>query len=138
MGRLDETLESVGYDNLIAGVYPPTEVFSVKLKAGQGVLERGSLLAVGANGMELISATTTGKANAVLAEPVDTGEPVAQDGEGIGTEEEGDAGTVMAVAYRTGHFNPNVLIVADGYEITAEDKEALRIAGILLSDAVEN
>ncbi len=28
------------------------------------------------------------------------------------------------------------LIVADGYEITAADKEALRVAGILISDAV--
>ena len=31
----------------------------------------------------------------------------------------------------------NKLIVADGYEITAADKEALRVAGILISDAVE-
>ena len=139
MARLDETLGCVGFDNLIHGLFPPAEVFSAQIAAGQGVLERGSLLAVGENGMELISSTTTGKANAVLAEPVDTGEPAAQgqDGEDTGTEGEGTAETVMAAAYRTGHFNSNVLIVAEDYEITAEDKEALRIAGILLSDAVE-
>ena len=68
-----------------------------------------------------ISSSTTGKANAVLAEAVDTG----------------NGSAVTGIAYRTGHFNANALIVADGYSITAADKEALRTAGILLSDAVE-
>lgn len=120
MARLDENLGAVGFDNLINGVNPPAEVFSVELAAKQGVLKRGTLLAKADGGMVKISADTTGKANAVLADDVDTGS--------------GDA--VFAVAYRTGHFNTNSLIVADGYEITAADKEALRAAGILLSDAV--
>lgn len=119
MARIDENLGSMSYDNLIAGVSPAAEVFHVKLKSGQGVLERGTLLATGADGMEKISSTTTGKANAVLADKVDTAEET------------------VAVAYRTGHFNTNSLIVADGYEITKADKEALRVAGILISDAVE-
>lgn len=122
--RLDETLGHVGPDNLIADMYPPTDVFSVKLKAGQGELQRGTLLAAGSDGsMVKISTTTTGKANAVLSDPVDTGDT------------EGEA--VPGIAYRTGHFNTNQLIVAEGYEITAADKEALRVAGILTSDAVE-
>lgn len=122
--RLDETLGHVGHDNLIADMYPPTDVFSVKLKAGQGELQRGTLLAAGADGsMEKISTATTGKANAVLSDPVDTGDA------------EGEA--VPGIAYRTGHFNTNRLIVAEGYEITAADREALRVAGILTSDAVE-
>lgn len=122
--RLDENLGYVSPDNLINGIYPPTEVFSVQLKAGQGELQRGTLLATGEGGvMEKISSTTTGKANAVLADPMDTGAGA------------GDA--VTATAYRTGHFNTNSLIVAEGYEITAADKEALRSVGILLSDAVE-
>lgn len=120
MARLDENLGAVGSDNLINGVNPPAEVFSVELAANQGVLKRGTLLATAEGGMVKITAETTGKANAVLADDVDTGN--------------GD--TVVAVAYRTGHFNTNSLIVADGYEITAADKEALRAAGILLSDAV--
>ena len=120
MSRLDENLGAVGFDNLIAGTTPGAEVFSVEVAAGQGVLERGTLLATGSGGLEKISSATTGKANAVLAETVDTGSGSA----------------VVAVAYRTGHFNTNSLIVADGYEITAADKEALRAVGILLSDAV--
>lgn len=118
--RLDKTIGAVGYDNLINGVHPGAEVFHVELKAGQGVLERGTLLAAADGGMVKISAATTGKANAVLADTVDTTD-----------------GAVVAVAYRTGHFNANALIVADGYEITAADREALRVAGILVSDAVE-
>ena len=117
--RLDETLGTVGYDNLINGLTPGAEVFSVQIKAGQGVLERGTLLAATDGGMVKVSAATTGKANAVLAETVDATE------------------AVTGIAYRTGHFNANALIVADGYEITAADKEALRVAGILISDAVE-
>ena len=92
----------------------------MEVAGGQGVLERGTLLATADGGMKKISAATTGKANAVLAEPVDTTD-----------------GAAVAVAYRTGHFNANKLIVADGYEITDTDKEALREAGILVSDAVE-
>lgn len=120
MNRHDEVIGSVGYDNLINGLTPGAEVFSVQLAANQGVLERGTLLATADGDMVMISADTTGKANAVLAEAVDTGA--------------GEA--VEAIAYRTGHFNTNSLIVAEGYEITAADKEALRVAGILISDAV--
>lgn len=119
MSRLDENLGSVGYDNLINGIEPGAEVFSVTLAGGQGVLKRGTLLATADGGMVMISAGTTGKANAVLADDINTAE------------------STTGVAYRTGHFNANALIVADGYEITAEDKEALRVAGILISDAVE-
>lgn len=120
MNRHDEVIGSVGYDNLINGLTPGAEVFSVQLAANQGVLKRGTLLATADGGMVMISADTTGKANAVLAEAVDTGA--------------GEA--VEAIAYRTGHFNTNSLIVAEGYDITAADKEALRVAGILISDAV--
>ena len=119
--RLDENLGTVGFDNLIHSSNPAAEVFTVSVNANQGVLKRGSLLAVADGGLALISNDSTGKANAILAEDVDTGTEAA----------------VNAVAYRTGHFNANALIVGDEYTITAADKEALRVAGILLSDAVE-
>lgn len=118
--RHDEVLGSVGYDNLFNGLTPGAEVFTVQVAANQGKLERGTLLATADGGMVKISGATTGKANAVLAEAVDTGT--------------GEA--VNAIAYRTGHFNANTLIVAEGYKITAADKEALRGVGILVSDAV--
>lgn len=140
--RLDENLESVGFDNLIASMYPPAEVFHVcfrKEGTAAAVYKRGTLVALSdADGKYVImgatpqsittgegdSATTVTEtlvANAVLAEDVYVGTT---------TDE-------VAVAYRTGHFNTNRLIVADDYDITAADKEALRCKGILLSDAVE-
>lgn len=120
MSRLDENLGSVGFDNLFHSASPAADVFTVSLAAGQGVLERGTLLATADGGMVKISSTTTGKANAVLADAVDT-----------------TGGAVNALAYRTGYFNANALKVADGYEITDADKEALRVAGILVADALE-
>ena len=39
-------------DNLIADSYPPTDVFSVQLTAGQGILERGTLLALKDDGTQ--------------------------------------------------------------------------------------
>ena len=137
--RLDESLGSVEYDNLIAGLYPPAEVFCVRLAAGQGSLKRGTLLALKEGGiLEMLGTDTTGKANAVLAEPAETGAPAAKT-----QADEGQTATttvpetVPGIAYRTGHFNTNRLLVAEDYEITEADREALRGAGILLSDAVE-
>lgn len=120
MNRLDKTIGTAEFENLFNGAYPPADVFGVELAAGQGVLKRGTLLATADGGMVKISTATTGKANAVLAETVDTTD-----------------GKVYCQAYRTGNFNGNALIVAEGYEITAADKEALRGLGILVSDAVE-
>ena len=141
MSRLDENLGGVGFDNLIADSYPPADVFGVQLAAGQGILERGTLLALKTDGtMEMIDTATTGKANAVLAEPVDTGAPAPEIQEEDKESEAAaatDPETVPGIAYRTGHFNTNRLIVAEDYEITAADREALRVAGILTSDAVE-
>lgn len=119
MSRLDKTIGSAGFDNLFNSAYPEGDVFGVELAAGQGILKRGTLLAKTDGGMVMISAGTTGKANAVLTDDVDTAE------------------TTYATAYCTGHFNANALIVAEGYEITAADKEALRVVGIRVSDAVE-
>lgn len=64
-------------------------------------------------------ASDTATANCILAEDVDATSETA------------------ALAYRTGHFATNKLIVKDEYTMTAADKEALRDVGILLSDAME-
>lgn len=132
MSRLDENLGAVGFDNLINSLYPPAEPFSVTIRKEStkaATYKRGTVLALSGgtagDGKCVILGSTaatneTLTANCVLAEDVE-----------VGTE--GDA---TAIAYRTGHFNGNNLIVAGSYTITADDKEALRSAGILLSDAV--
>lgn len=105
-------------DNLIAKLFPPAETFGVTIPAKAGVLKRGTVLALNDGAYSVLAAGTTGKANCILADDVDAS---------------GDA-PVTAVAYRTGHFNTKALIVADGYTLTAADKEELRKGGILLSE----
>ena len=122
--RLDTKLGACVPDNLINNAFPAPDVFSVKLEAGQGVLTRGTLLGLKDDGNMVIMGTAAAEgktitANAILTDPVDTG----------------TTGTVVATAYRTGHFNRNALVVKEGYTMTAADEEDLRKCGILLSDA---
>lgn len=133
--RLDETLGTVGYDNLINGLYPPAEPFSVVIRKGaaETTYKRGTVLALSSSdGKHVIlgtaaasggddGTTETLTANAILAEDVTVG----------------TANDETAVAYRTGHFNSNALIMGEEHTFSAADKEALRGVGILISDAVE-
>lgn len=127
--RLDETIGAVGFDNLINGQYPPAEVFTVKIRkeaTEAKIYKRGTVLALSAgDGLRVILGTTaksneTLTANCVLADDVEVG----------------TASDAVATAYRTGHFNENSLITDNSHAISETDKEALRSAGILLSDAV--
>ena len=86
---------SIGQDNLFAKLFPPAETFGVTIKAGEGELARGTVLVMGDDGTyTVLNTETTGKANCVLADPVDAS---------------GDS-AVTGVAYRTGHFNTRALI----------------------------
>ena len=108
----------VGQDNLIAKLFPPAETFGIKVAGGEGVLKRGTVMALSGTDYVVLDAEATGKANCVLSDPVDAS---------------GES-PVTAVAYRTGHLNRKALIVAEGYTMTAADEEELRKGGILLSD----
>ena len=130
--RLDETLGTVGYDNLINGLYPPAEPFSVVIRKGSAetTYKRGTVLALssgtGGDGKMVALGTTAGSnetltANAILCDDTE-----------IGT-----AADVEATAYRTGHFARNKLIFSGEYTLKPADEEALRAAGILLSDALD-
>jgi hypothetical protein len=103
-------------DQLIAHLSPPADTTATELAAGQGVLRRGTVLYRESNGTyKAMVATKT--ASRILASDVDT------------TGE-----TVVAEAYRTGHFAAGQLICGGAYVLTVADKEALRGVGILLSD----
>ena len=127
--RIDETIGAVGFDNLINGQYPPAEVFTVKIRkeaTEAKIYKRGTVLALSAgtagDGLRVILGTTaksneTLTANCVLADDVEVG----------------TASDAVATAYRTGQ---NSLITDNSHAISETDKEALRSAGILLSDAV--
>lgn len=129
--RLDENLGAVGFDNLIHSVNPPAEVFSVKVRklSAAATYKRGTVLALSGgtagDGEMVILGTSAASnetltANCILADDVEVGTSAA----------------AVAVAYRTGHFNENGLVMASGHALTAAEKEDLRKVGILISDAV--
>ena len=97
-----------GQDNLIARLFPRSLTVGVKIVAGAGKLERGTVL----------SRKPDGTPAYILADPVDASG--------------GDA--VAAVAYRSGNFNPNAVIVASDYTLTAADKDTLRKYDIVFTN----
>lgn len=116
--KANERFTTPEQDGLIYDLNPPAEVFAVKIAAGHGALKRGTVLSRGSDGTMSLMASG-GAANCILAMDTDA------------------TSAVDTLAYRTGHFVENMLIVAEGYTLTEADKEALRDAGILLSDAME-
>lgn len=132
--RLDENLGSVGYDGLIVANEPVADVFTVTIRkeaTAAATYKRGTVLALSAgtagDGKLVIlgSTATTNEtltANCILAEDVEVG----------------TTADVTVLAYRTGHFARNKLIFGgSGYALKPADEEALRAAGILLSDALD-
>ena len=118
---LNESLGTVNTDHLFVEHLPVADVVAVKLVTA-GVVKRGTVLTGtpgGADFAALAAAASAEKALFVLAEDCDT------------------AVDAVGIAYRTGHFNRNALIVADSYALTAADEEILRKSGILLADALE-
>lgn len=120
MTRLDANVGDVNFDNLLYSTEPSADVFGITVKSGQGILTRGTALAIDADGKMSILGTASTTANCILSETVDA-----------------TSADATAAAYRTGHFNTQKLIVKSGYTLTAADKEAFRSKGILLSDAVQ-
>ncbi len=131
MGKLYEATAIDPHDGLIAATFPPADVFHITIRKLDvaATLKRGSLLDLSSgtagDGKFVIHGTTAASneiltANCILAE--DTA---------VGT-----AADVTALAYRTGHFAENKLILKAEATLATGAKEALRDVGILLSDAV--
>lgn len=119
--RLDESLGSVGYDELFVENIPEADVVTVKLTVA-GTVKRGTVISGTPGGTDfaaLAAAADVTKALYVLADDVDT------------------TVDVTGIAYRTGHFNRGALIVGSSYTLTAADEEILRGKGILVSDALD-
>lgn len=104
----------------VDGKYP-IDLILVKIKAGQGTLQRGTILCENSDGENVILGTAGDNliASYILAEDVDATEDI------------------YAEAYRSGHFLIEALIVKEGYEITQKDKNELKQAGIYLSKGME-
>lgn len=119
--NLVKKVDERGQDNLIARLYPPALTVPVKIAAGSGVLERGTVLSRKDDGTcEVMKAG--GNAAYILHTAVDAS----------GSED------VPAVAYQSGNFNPDAVISGEGYELTEADKDALRKYGILFTRMLED
>ena len=106
--------------------FPPPLATGVSIRAGQGLLRRGTVLALSsADGAFVVLGTEADEDEALTASVV-----LADDADA------GGGGAAPAVAYRSGHFNRPALIVAEGYALSRADEESLRFGGILLSDAL--
>lgn len=131
--RLDENLGSVGYDGLIVANEPVADVFTVTIRkeaTAAATYKRGTVLALSAGTADdgkMVALGTTAGSNETL-----TANAILCDDTEIGT-----AADVEAAAYRTGHFARNKLIFSGEYTLKPADEEALRAAGILLSDALD-
>ena len=130
--RLDENIGTVDYDGLIVTNEPVADVFTVTIRketSKKATFKRGTVLALSSgtdgDGKMVALGTTAGSnetltANAILCDDTEIG-----------------AADVEATAYRTGHFARNKLIFSGEYTLKPADEEALRAAGILLSDALD-
>ena len=116
MKELVKKVGERGQDNLIAGLFPRALTVPVSIAAGAGELARGTVLSRKEVGTCEVMATG-GTPAYVLADPVDVS----------GTE------AVAAVAYRSGNFNPDEVAVAEGYTLTAADKDTLRKYDIIFT-----
>lgn len=129
--RLDENLGTVDYDGLIVTNEPVADVFTVTIRreaSAEVTLKRGTVLARTAGDGKMVALGTTVKSDETL-----TANAILCDDTKVGTDAD-----VEATAYRTGHFARNKLIFGgSSYALKPADEEALRAAGILLSDALD-
>lgn len=122
MENLVNQTGSIGQDNLIARLYPRALTTGVNVAGGEGELKRGTLLAANDDGTYGVYGGDGGVPSVILAEDADAS----------GSE------SVAAAAYCSGNFNPDEIIVAEGYELTAADKDALRKYNIYFTQMFED
>lgn len=125
----------IGQDNLIAGLFPRAFTMGIKVAAGEGVLKRGTILTAKEDGSYVICGKKVTSGEGESAQDTTYVNPSAillADVDASGTE------AVTAVAYRSGNFNPDEVIVAEGYTLTAADKDTLRKYDIIFTDMLED
>lgn len=136
MKELNENVGSVEYDELINSGVPELDVCSVTVRAltSKAEYKRGTVLAVSDDDNKAVilgtTPKTTGEGASATTEKL-TASYILADDTTIGTTD------TTVVAYRTGNFNRNKLIVAASYTITSADEDALRQRGIILNTALK-
>lgn len=133
--NLVSKVDERGQDNLIARLFPRALTMGIKVAAGEGLLKRGTILTAKDDGTYVICGkkVTTGEGD-------DAQTTVYSNPSAVLTVDVDASGTaaVTAVAYHSGNFNPNAVIVAKDYTLTATDKDTLRKYNILFTDMMDD
>jgi len=121
MRELSKKLGEMEYDGLITGLNPPERVDggAIAKLTTAATYKRGTLLGKAEDTGLLSLYGGTGTPDCILCDDTE-----------IGTEED-----VIVAVYKAGCFNPDRLIVAEGYTITEADKDKLRERGIVFKVA---
>lgn len=124
MADLYKNYDADIYDGLITDVVPLVVKGAGTIAAGaaEATLKRGTVLAKGASGkLSILSGANGETAYGILCDDTE-----------VGTSDD-----VNVVVYLAGSFDPDKLIVADNYTMTAADIDALRNGGIYLKAAID-
>lgn len=115
------------YDGLVAGLEPAAIVSAGLILGVENDTEykRGTAFSKNTDGKLVILGTEAGEGVSLTPDCILCEDTV------VGTED------TPAPVYVAGCFDPEKIIVADGYELTNEDKDALRIRGIYLCNKID-
>lgn len=126
--HLNRKVDEMSYDKLISGMNPPVKVASgvIAKLAAAASYKRGTVLcrSSGEGGDGKLKILGTAAASNETLTP----DCVLCDDEDIDA-----AADVNAAVYVAGCFNPDALIVAEGYTITQTDMDKLRERGLYLA-----
>lgn len=123
--RNDETMGTFEYDGLIIDGSHSLDVKGITIASGQGKLQRGTVLAIGADKKAVILGTKDStpalySADCILTDDVDA-----------------TSADVYTTAYQSGKFNKGALIVKSDYKLADTDIDTLRTKGIFVEGAME-
>lgn len=129
---LHEKLGSVEFPQLFASIDPPARVRggTIRKLSAKDTLTRGTIMAKSSGSAgdgKLVVLGTTAATNETL-----TADCILTDDVEVGTADDENV-----TVYITGDFNIDAVTVASGYTITEDDKDALRMKGILLGTVQE-
>lgn len=127
--QLNRKIGEMGYEKLIAGIYPQA------VKAS-GILASTGTEATYPRGTVMAKSTDSGKLYILGSTPTggDTLTPDCVLCDDTAVEAADDTVTVV---YTAGHFNIDALITADGYDLTEADRDKLKERGIYISQILD-
>lgn len=122
--KLNEQVGTYESNNLFYDTSFPIQTGSAKLKGGQGLLLRGTIIGKSSEGEYVVASTTATTpiiADAILADDVDTGSEPGK--------------SFFAETYISGSFNSEALLT-DGTDKVSVHYDVLRTKGIYLKASI--